>query len=1271
MAKKGNGLAYTARLNVKEAIANAKLLKKELGSMGIDVSKGFDTKPMTEFQKAQIQIKQEALEFAKQKAEQARADRAASLATQQALREERELIKQRNAEAAKRKPNISDSAPEVAAYNLSTSGTSGSVNTAFTTYLKEVKKDFDSGKISAKEYVAELERYSSVSVQNSNTTKQATAQVKQLSLSKKELAQDLAIEKLKQQEATAALKNNAREMLNAKGSLENRRAALIRLTAAYDRLGKSEQATPAGKRLGTIVENLSKSIGELELKTNRGQRNVGQYTNAFAAGANKAWGALKQLANLIPGLGLAGIFAVALDPLMDYIKGLDLFKSKLSQAKVAQADMAKALEGSEYAKAVTNVNELRINIDLAKQGLISKESVLKQYNETIGKTTGQVKSLDQAEQELNKNADAFIKVTLLKAAAQVALESAAKSAYEAEISRRKKLEEFSSITDNFGPGNLEGINTVTGEVDEKKRAARQARILKQREEGRKKEVKISQDAANQQIAIAKKFQEDAATISKKSGFVNFLGNSSDPKTVVKSIQSQINAQRTLQSEIDALTNKGRAKQLTNDEQELADVDAKYKKLYEKAKNFNDLVAEYNANPKNKNKRQAVNTSGLLLAQSTEEDALRDKQAAAKLKINIDAQKKVYEDFEQFKTKIGEAGADQRFAKELGSAKTYLEYLRQQEAALLPDDKAKGGDGGGQVNDLQLKEIRDKIKEEVALNKKKDDDIFAYAYQAAETYNQRLTAIEVDYNLKRKALGESATSDQLAQLQLEKDERIRSANLTNSQQQAGYAKLMMNYDAMTRGAIVKRLEAIREGYRKEYKEGKLTAEQLKQLVDGINGQLGNLNGNNAFKSIVNSIKNYRDALKSLPSDSIGVKEAQSDMFGSIANGAADASAVIGDVANSLSELGIGGEGLQDALKGVQGIMDGAGSIAKGIASGNPVDIVTGSIKLLTSAIQLFNVKDKKLEKQIQGYKDQLDSLGNAYKQLERDVQNSVGESIYSDQAAQIENLKNQQIALTKARDAERSKKKADQGKIDEFQNQIDAIPGQIEDIQKAIGQSLIQTTFKDLANALSDAFVEAFSAGEDAAGRFDVVFKKVIANAISNSLKLKILDPVVKKFTDDLTAYASTNGNSVIGFDFDAYKKQLKDAGDLFTAGLKGSEEFFKDVANAASGATPTAVTGVITSAGLTEDSANKAMGTWRGTFDNTKMINLNVMAGNKINSDIYAIATQNLSLQVKIEANTLRAANNTDNLEAILKKIDNNTSSGSSYQSLLNGGVKS
>lgn len=1217
MAKQGSGLAYVARLNVREAIENAKKLKEELNKIGISTSKNFASKPMTEYQAELVRIKQEQLELNKAKHEQAKADRAASLATQKALREEAELIRQRNAEAKKRRPvDISDSQGEIDAANASKSTGGNYTGSAREVYLRELYKDLRANKISLAEYNAELTRLGQVTYP---TVSRAT---KQFALSKKDITKDLEIEKFKLRERNKELKNGVREMMNEKGSLEQRRAALIRLTAVYDRLSAAERRSAAGIRLGEkIIPQLNNQILTLERTTGRAQRNVGNYLS-------QAWSGLSRIAMLIPGLGIAGLLSLAIDPLMKLVKGMDYFKEKITESKLAQDSMNKALAGSEYTSAVKSVNELRINIDLAKKGVISKEVVLKQYNESIGKTTGQISNLDQAEQALVKNADAYIKMTLYKAAAQIALEEAAKKAFEAEQSRQKKLQEFDNSFNMLTPSEFFQERILGDDSQYQRRRAN--------ESGKRKaaEIKENEQQKDKLLKIAEDFQKKSAQIAKGNNFDLFGGKGDNTRTV-----NEINSRNTLQAKIDELTKKGYNKLLSANEQEVEAVRDKYNKLRAEAERFN-------SDPINKRKGLRVDVGGLATAEKSEVDVIEDKQATERLKKVLDSQKSLYEEYEQAITKVGKDEADKRYGNLINTGSNYLQGLYDRQMKIL----LKEG-GETDANESQLKLMADLIEQEERMRDKQIRDRYANAYEAAKTHTQQIEQIDREYQENVKALGESATSEQIASLQRERDMRIQSANEAFSEQKSGYAELMADMDKLTRQEIKSKLEAIKDGYRKDYEAGLLTAQQLSEKIRKVNEGIDSLEGSNSFKRLKKAADEYREALEKLNKEqgkSKGVADAEKKLFGAVAEVAGDAAEVVGELGNSFSQLGIGGEGLQKAFNSVGGILEGAGGIAKGLASGNPVDVVKGSIKLLTSAIDMFNTKDKKLEAKIKGYKDQLDSLGKAYKQLERDVSNSVGESFYTDSQKQIANLEQRQKLLTQSLAAEQNKKKADASKIQEYRNQLDEIPNQIEDIKKAISENLIQTSFKDLSNALADAFTEAFSAGEDAAGRLDKVLNNVIANAVKNSLKLKFLDEPIKKFTDELAAYAQNNGNSFVGFDFEAYKKQLADAGALFTEGLKQSEEFFKDVAGISDGGS-NSYAGAIK--GASQESISLLAGHTSGMRIAQIETNNILRTVSKVNSEIFQAVKDNFMETVKIKENTLRTANNTERLAKIEQSL--------------------
>ena len=240
-------------------------------------------------------------------------------------------------------------------------------------------------------------------------------------------------------------------------------------------------------------------------------------------------GALKALASSLAGTGgiLLGVSLLTTGFTLLAQSGLSFSDviNKLKGNTDAYADALKKTNDEAYAskgvqEAVTNVNSLTNEINLAKQGFLDKDKVVEHYNETIGKTTGLVNSIEEAEKALIKNGDAYIQMTLLKAAATLALDEAAKKQLEAERTRVRKLAEF---TNAFLDADL--TQTRSKEQYEQKQ-----KDLAQKQTNRKNaEIKEAEDAAKINLSIAKKFQDDAAKIAKQFSF-NFFGDNKETKT---------------------------------------------------------------------------------------------------------------------------------------------------------------------------------------------------------------------------------------------------------------------------------------------------------------------------------------------------------------------------------------------------------------------------------------------------------------------------------------------------------------------------------------------------------------------------------------------------------------------------------------------------------------------------------------------------------------------------------------------------------------------
>ena len=307
---------------------------------------------------------------------------------------------------------------------------------------------------------------------------------------------------------------------------------------------------------------------------------------------------------------------------------------------------------------------------------------------------------------------------------------------------------------------------------------------------------------------------------------------------------------------------------------------------------------------------------------------------------------------------------------------------------------------------------------------------------------------------------------------------------------------------------------------------------------------------------------------------GLKDSFADVGSSIQFTAGGFDAAVG----GMKKMGIQMDDETEAILGdIGGIMEGAQGIAQGIATGNPLSVIQGSITLISSAIDLFNSRDRKAEMSIKRHKETLEKLKNAYNELEDAVKRALGEEVYRNQNALIANLRKQQGELQGMIADEYSKKHTDSGKIEEWQEQYNELGRQIKDIIEEITQSITQTNAKDLAGNLADALVEAFEGGEDAAKAFGEVADDVIKKAVINALKLQLLEKplqnAIKQLQKDMGFDEEGNG----AFDglTEAEQKRFKEAVEAAGANFQRAMEMYKGLFEQLDESDPTTLSGAI------------------------------------------------------------------------------------------------
>lgn len=232
-------------------------------------------------------------------------------------------------------------------------------------------------------------------------------------------------------------------------------------------------------------------------------------------------GALKALGSSLIGPAGLGFALSAVTALISFSQlGFSSWTRGLQDAKVESSALAVSINGAKdsYVKATQLVSMLKNEIQLAKDGFIDKNRVVKEYNDTIGKTTGFVKNLEEAEKAMQANAAAYIQFTLLKAAANIALGKAAEKAFEIQETinnstrgntgrnlqitagfQASQAQEAARLAGKSGKEQAEAYNNAFNEALKQGKAGKQAEQQKQFEQ-------IGDDLMKQAAELAKKFK---------------------------------------------------------------------------------------------------------------------------------------------------------------------------------------------------------------------------------------------------------------------------------------------------------------------------------------------------------------------------------------------------------------------------------------------------------------------------------------------------------------------------------------------------------------------------------------------------------------------------------------------------------------------------------------------------------------------------------------------------------------------------------------------
>ena len=204
--------------------------------------------------------------------------------------------------------------------------------------------------------------------------------------------------------------------------------------------------------------------------------------------------------------------------------------------------------------------------------------------------------------------------------------------------------------------------------------------------------------------------------------------------------------------------------------------------------------------------------------------------------------------------------------------------------------------------------------------------------------------------------------------------------------------------------------------------------------------------------------------------------------------------------------------------MKGIADGAINLGTGIARISSGDVL-GGLMSATSGISsivtsINSIHDNKREREIERQTELVENLERAYDKLYNTIENGLSIDTYSQNSALIDNLLKQVNSYQAMIEAEKDKKDTDWDRINDWQNTIDDIYSQIDELYENLKTSLVGD-FRSVAEQLGDAIAEAFANGTDAAEAWGESVKEIVADMVKNILVQKLIEPGVQKILDQM------------------------------------------------------------------------------------------------------------------------------------------------------------
>jgi|GEM_PF-2491717 len=484
------------------------------------------------------------------------------------------------------------------------------------------------------------------------------------------------------------------------------------------------------------------------------------------------------------------------------------------------------------------------------------------------------------------------------------------------------------------------------------------------------------------------------------------------------------------------------------------------------------------------------------ARKTETGNQKQKNEINEYKKQIDRQKEIFTDFEEYKTRIGAERAKEMFAAQMGEYNNYIDYLRA-ELKKLEGDNSIGAT-------LKRNNISESLVKAEYDEEKRQAEIYVKVIEQAETYNQKILKIETDYNKAISKVKGKISDEGLATLTQKKEDEINAIKESELQKLDTYKRSGEEILLYTRNQVKEQMKIMHslldigavEGDLKTQIENELKGLEVTLKIGIDESNVSNLEKHRA--EIIKQIEQRKKLQITTPENEKElqrliyklieiegeIEEINSTGLKKFFESLKDNKSLIA-VSEGLSLASEAAFVLSDALGGVDSeagytldtigkLTDAAADLGMSIASGNPVKMISAGIKAVGT---LVSIGKKVKEMNAAARKEVEDFYEAAIK----------GEKAYLDaqKERELQIVRNNKTAINGIRDEIALRKKQADADKKEFDETMRKVQGQsyIKDQEYKHGTwfrkakvtnvmgSLEGKDFKELSSLLSQGRLE--------------------------------------------------------------------------------------------------------------------------------------------------------------------------------------------------------